>query len=74
MGHPQCRAWNATAIILLWSAGGVIVLIDAMNSVELAASIRRSSHRYVFAARAFGPFISLAVGLTVQPGEHRCDC
>jgi APA family basic amino acid/polyamine antiporter len=51
-------------IVSLWIVGGVIVLIDAMYSVELAASIRLSGGPYVFARRAFGPFVGLAVGLT----------
>ncbi|QJU58068.1 APC family permease [Sphingomonas sp. AP4-R1] len=55
---------DATIMVLLWIAGGIIALIDAMSSVELAASIRRSGGPYVFAARAFGPSIGLAVGLT----------
>lgn len=51
-------------ILALWAAGAAIVLIDAMSSVELAASIRRSGGPFAFATRAFGPLAGLAVGLT----------
>jgi len=55
---------NPDIILLLWVAGGLIALIDAMSSVELATSIRLSGGPYVFARRAFGRFVGLAVGLT----------
>lgn len=48
----------------LWAAGGLIVLVDAMSSIELAASIRRSGGPFSFATRAFGPLAGLAIGLT----------
>lgn len=51
-------------ILLLWFAGGALAWVDAMSSMELAASIRRSGGPYVFARRAFGRFLGLAVGVT----------
>ena len=51
-------------MLALWAAGGLVVLVDAMSSVELATSIRRSGGPFTFATRAFGPLAGLAVGLT----------
>ena len=51
-------------MIMFWVLGGVIALIDAMSTVELAASIQLAGGPYAFAKRAFGQMIGLAVGLT----------
>lgn len=50
-------------IIGLWILGGVIAWIDAMSTVELASSIRKTGGPYSFAVRAFGPIPGLAVGI-----------
>ncbi|PZU60495.1 MAG: hypothetical protein DI547_02465 [Sphingobium sp.] len=55
---------RADLILLLWLAGGALAWIDAMSSMELAASVRLSGGPYIFARRAFGRFIGLAVGVT----------
>lgn len=55
---------DATVIMVLWVAVGAFCAVDAMSSVELAASIRKTGGPYTFAERAFGPFAGLAVGLT----------
>lgn len=55
---------RADLILLLWLAGGAIAFIDAMSSMELATSVRRSGGPYVFARRALGRFPALAVGAT----------
>jgi APA family basic amino acid/polyamine antiporter len=54
----------AGAILALWLAGGLFTLLDAMSSVELAASIRKSGGPYAFTTRAFGGPVGLAVGMT----------
>jgi APA family basic amino acid/polyamine antiporter len=55
---------DSVVILALWIVGGTIALIDAMSTVELAASIPRAGGPYSFARRAFGPFVGLATGMT----------
>lgn len=55
---------DATAIMALWVLVGAFCAIDAMSTVELAASIRRTGGPYTFAERAFGPYVGLGIGLT----------
>lgn len=55
---------DPTIIIGLWILAGAVSAIDAMSTVELASSIRRTGGPYTFAARAFGPFVGLAIGIT----------
>lgn len=55
---------DATFMLFLWVAGGLIALIDAMSTVELAASIPVAGGPYAFTKRAFGQMTGLAVGLT----------
>jgi len=50
-------------IIALWVVGGLVAFIDAMSTVELAASIRQTGGPYAFARRAFGSLTGLAVGV-----------
>jgi len=54
---------HAEIILLLWLVGGIASLIDAMFTVELAASIRLSGGPYAILQRAFGQTAGLAVGL-----------
>lgn len=54
---------DPTLIIALWTLGGVVAFIDAMSTVELAASIRQTGGPYAFARRAFGSLTGLAVGV-----------
>ena len=56
---------SSPAIIIgLWIVAGALAAIDAMSTVELASSIRKTGGPYTFAARAFGPFVGLAIGIT----------
>lgn len=55
---------DPAVMLLLWVLGGVLALIDAMSTVELAASIPLVGGPYAFARRAFGPVTGLAVGVT----------
>lgn len=55
---------SPTIIIALWIMAGAISAIDAMSTVELASSIRKTGGPYTFATRAFGPFVGLAIGIT----------
>lgn len=50
-------------IILLWVLGGAVAMIDAMSTVELAASIRRTGGPYSFVTRVFGRFPGLLTGM-----------
>lgn len=54
---------HPAGIVALWLIGGVICVIDAMSTVELASSIRRTGGPYIFVRRAFGPLPGLATGL-----------
>ena len=54
---------DATVILALWVMVGVFAAIDAMSTVELAASVRKTGGPYAFAHRAFGRFGGLAVGI-----------
>ena len=55
---------QAPALIIgLWVVGGLVAFIDAMSTVELAASIRQTGGPYAFARRAFGSLTGLAVGV-----------
>ncbi len=55
---------SPTLIVALWVAVGVVAAIDAMSTVELASSIRKTGGPYAFATRAFGPLVGLAIGIT----------
>jgi APA family basic amino acid/polyamine antiporter len=55
---------DSALILALWIVGGTFALIDAMSTVELAASIPRAGGPYSFARRAFGPFVGLATAVT----------
>ena len=54
----------ALPMLALWVGVGALCAVDAMSTVELAASIRRTGGPYIFVRRAFGPLAGLAVGLT----------
>ncbi len=49
-------------VLLVWLAGGLVVMIDAMPTVELGAAIPLAGGPYSLAARAFGPLIGFVVG------------
>lgn len=55
---------SAVPMLALWVGVGVLCAIDAMSTVELAASIRRTGGPYIFVRRAFGRLTGLGVGLT----------
>ncbi|QTC89740.1 APC family permease [Brevundimonas goettingensis] len=50
-------------IIGLWLLGGLIAWIDAMSTVELASSIRKTGGPFIFARRTYGSMGGLAVGI-----------
>ncbi|NBW12624.1 MAG: amino acid permease [Caulobacteraceae bacterium] len=50
-------------IVGLWLLGGAIAWIDAMSTVELASSIRKTGGPFIFARRAYGSMGGLAVGI-----------
>ncbi|MDB5468758.1 MAG: hypothetical protein JWR84_318 [Caulobacter sp.] len=54
---------DGTIILALWVMVGVFSAIDAMSTVELATSIRKTGGPYAFARRAFGGFTGLATGI-----------
>jgi len=54
---------TAVVIIGLWLLGGAIAWIDAMSTVELASSIRKTGGPFIFARRAYGAMGGLAVGI-----------
>jgi APA family basic amino acid/polyamine antiporter len=54
---------DGSIILLLWVVVGLISAVDAMSTVELAASIRKTGGPYAFARRAFGRFVGLATGI-----------
>ena len=49
-------------VLLVWLAGGIVVTIDAMSTVELGAAVPEAGGPYPLAARAFGPFWGFVVG------------
>ncbi len=61
-------------ILLAWLAGGLVVAIDAMPTVELASAIPKAGGAYSLVTRAIGPRIGLLVGwadwmqLTISTG------
>ncbi len=54
---------DATLILLVWLGGGLFAAIDAMSTVELASSIRKTGGPYAFVGRAFGRRAGLATGI-----------
>ena len=63
-GEVAAGVPSAMPMLALWALVGGFAAIDAMSTVELAASIRRTGGPYIFVRRAFGPLAGLAVGLT----------
>jgi APA family basic amino acid/polyamine antiporter len=57
-GALPSEAW----ILGAWTLGGLIVLVDACATVELATSVPRAGGPYVFAERAFGPIGGTMLG------------
>lgn len=53
---------DPTLILLLWSIGGLLILIDACSLVELGASIPKAGGPYALAERAYGPIGGTVVG------------
>jgi APA family basic amino acid/polyamine antiporter len=49
-------------VLLVWLAGGIVVTIDAMPTVELGAAIPEAGGPYALATRVFGPFWGFVVG------------
>jgi len=69
-GFPDAR-W----ILLAWLGGGLVVLIDAMPTVELGAAIPLAGGPYSIVTRAIGPRFGFLIGwadwcqLTVSTGR-----
>ena len=53
---------DPTFILLLWTLGGLLIMIDACSLVELGASIPRAGGPYALARRAFGHVGGTVVG------------
>ena len=51
-------------ILSFWAIGGILALIDGFAIMELASSVPRAGGPYVWAARAFGPFVGTLLGWT----------
>lgn len=49
-------------IMALWTAGGLLLLIDACAMVELGSSMPKAGGPYVYARRAFGTAVGNVVG------------
>src|SRR3954471_555769 len=50
--------------LIVWLAGGLYAFLGAISVAELGAMMPRSGGYYVFARRAFGPFVAFLVGWT----------
>jgi APA family basic amino acid/polyamine antiporter len=57
MGFPA-----PALVILAWIVGGLLVMIDAMPTVELGAAIPAEGGPYALATRVFGPVIGFIAG------------
>lgn len=53
---------DPTLILLLWTLGGLLILIDACAVVELGASVPKAGGPYALAARAYGRVGGTVVG------------
>ena len=53
---------SPTWIVLAWSAGGLIVLMQGMVTAELATRFPRAGGEYVFLREAYGPFVAFFFG------------
>ena len=51
-------------ILSFWAIGGILALIDGFAIMELASSVPRAGGPYVWAARAFSPFVGKMLGWT----------
>ena len=63
-GEVAARLPRANLFLLVWLAGGVYALLGAVSISELGAMMPRSGGWYVFARRAFGPYVAFLVGWT----------
>jgi basic amino acid/polyamine antiporter, APA family len=55
---------TATAILLVWFAGGLFTLLGAACIAELGTMLPRAGGYYVYARRAFGDTVGFVVGWT----------
>ena len=53
---------NPLWVLLAWLGGGLVVVIDAMPTVELGAAIPQAGGPYPMATRVFGPLAGFVVG------------
>lgn len=56
------RLGDVRLFFAAWAAGGIYALLGANALSELAAMLPRAGGQYVFAQRAFGPFLGFVVG------------
>jgi APA family basic amino acid/polyamine antiporter len=55
---------NPTAILVLWTVGGLYTLVGAICLAELGTMLPQAGGYYVYARRAFGDAVGYAVGWT----------
>src|ERR1043165_3260452 len=55
---------SATAILVVWLAGGLYTLVGAAGRAELGTMLPEAGGYYVYARRAFGNAVGYAVGWT----------
>lgn len=55
---------NNWMILSFWAIGGILALIDGFAIMELASSVPKAGGPYVWAARAFSPFVGKMLGWT----------
>jgi APA family basic amino acid/polyamine antiporter len=63
-GEVAAQLPRSDLYLLVWLAGGLYALLGALSVSELGAMMPRSGGYYVFARRAFGPFVGFVVGWT----------
>jgi APA family basic amino acid/polyamine antiporter len=63
-GEVAARLPREDLYLLVWVVGGLYALLGALTVSELGAMMPRSGGYYVFARRAFGPWVGFVVGWT----------
>jgi basic amino acid/polyamine antiporter, APA family len=53
---------NVELILIAWAVGGLVAIVDAMSTAELASSVPVAGGPYAFVRRAFGDFTGLVAG------------
>src|SRR5207244_12134722 len=55
---------NTWLILVIWTLGGIFILLNANYTSELATMIPKAGGPYVYARRAYGDFAGFVVGLS----------